>query len=167
MPVSDAITALRPQENDLMRTSMSHQSGKFVTAANRRGVALLTAIVCLAVIAAICGSLIKVVHAQRQQTRLEERKLQAEWLAEAGLERAAAKLINSQDYSGEIWQIAATEFAGRGGGSVKISVKKIVDQPAKRLVRVQADYPADSDGRARQSKQATMTIVERKSGDES
>jgi Tfp pilus assembly protein PilX len=144
---------------------MSHQSGKFVTTANRRGVALLTAIVCLAVIAAICGSLIKVVHAQRQQTRLEERKLQAEWLAEAGLERAAAKLINSQDYSGEIWQIAATEFAGRG--SVKISVEKIVDQPAKRLVRVQADYPADSDGRARQSKQATMTIVERKSGDES
>ena len=150
-----------------MRTSMTHQTGDFVAATNRRGVALLTAIVCLAVIAAICGSLIRVVYAQRQRTRLEERKLQAEWLAEAGLERAAAKLINSQDYSGEIWQIAAAEFAGRGGGSVKISVEKIADQPAKRLVRVQADYPADSDGRARHSKQTVMRIAERKTGDES
>lgn len=135
-----------------------------VVATNRRGVALLTAIVCLAVIAVICGSLIKVVHAQRQQTRTEERKLQAEWLAEAGLERAAVKLADSQDYSGETWQIAATEFAGRGSGNVKITIEKVADQPAIRLVRVQADYPADSDGRARQSKQAVVAIVERQNG---
>lgn len=142
------------------------RTGTLVVSTNRRGVALLTAIVCLAVIAVICGALVRVVYAQRQQTRIEERKLQAEWLAEAGLERAAAKLADTQDYSGETWQIAATEFAGRGSGSVRITVEKVADQPAKRLVRVQADYPADSDGRARQSKQAAMTIVERKSGDD-
>ena len=142
------------------------RTGTLVVSTNRRGVALLTAIVCLAVIAVICGSLIRVVHAQRQQTRLEERKLQAEWLAESGLERAAAKLADSQDYSGETWQIAAPEFAGRGGASVTITVEKVTDQPANRLVRVQANYPVDSAGRARHSKQAAMTIVERKPGDD-
>jgi Tfp pilus assembly protein PilX len=143
-----------------MTNLMRHKSS------DRRGAALITAIVCLAVIAAICGSLIKVVHAQRLLTRTEERKLQAEWLAEAGLERAAAKLARSQDYSGEIWQVAATEFAGRGSGSVKITVEKIADQPAKRVVRVQADFPADSDDRARLSKQTVVATIERKSGDE-
>ena len=144
---------------------LPRQSVSFANLANRRGVALLTAIVCLAVIAVICGSLIKVVHAQRQQTRTDERKLQAEWLAEAGLDRAAARLTDSPDYLGETWQIAATEFAGRGSASVKITVEIVVDQPAKRLVRVAADYPADSDGRARHSKQAAVQIVERETGD--
>ena len=83
-----------------MRSNIQHKT-------NPRGVALLTAIVCLAVVALICGSLVRVAHTQRQQTRTEERRLQAEWLAEAGLERAAAKLADSQEYAGETWQIAA------------------------------------------------------------
>ena len=143
------------------------RSARSDTPPGRRGVALLTAIVCLAVIAIIGGVLVKVMVAQRQQTRIEERKLQAQWLAEAGLERAAAKLADSKDYAGETWQIAATEFVGRGTATVRITVETVAAEPNKRWVKVQADFPADSSARARQSKEAVVQVIQRKTGDES
>ena len=136
------------------------RTARLGTRSDRSGVALLTAIVCLAVIAIIGGVLVKVMVAQRQQTRIEERMLQAQWLAEAGLERAAAKLADSTDYAGETWQIAATEFAGRGEATVKITVESVTGKLNKRQVKVQADFPADSSARARQSKQAVVEVIQ-------
>lgn len=137
------------------------------SADNRRGVALMVALVCLAIVAIFLGAIVKVTFSWRQQSRVLERQLQADWLAEAGAERAAAALSRSPDYPGETWQIAATEFAGRGRGTVLIRVEKKLEQRDVRVVRVQADFPAESDSRTRSSKHVIVNLAQAKSGDNS
>ena len=51
----------------------------------------------------ICGGLLRLVGSQRVLIRSEERTLQAEWLAESGVERAVARLAGDTSYRGETW----------------------------------------------------------------
>jgi Tfp pilus assembly protein PilV len=124
----------------------------------RRGLVMFAVLVCLVLIAMISGVLLKVAAAQRETLRIEERRLQAEWLVESGLERAVARLSQSADYKGETWELSADDLGGPAPGLVKIEVKTIESQPTRRRVRVQADYPRGADRRARQSKELTVGI---------
>ena len=56
------------------------------------------------------GVLFKVGVAHRDQVRAQERRIQAEWLAQAGLDRALFRLAASAGYTGETWQIAAADL---------------------------------------------------------
>ena len=49
-----------------------------------RGLTAVAVLVCLIIVTMVAGSVLKVALAQRDQTRAQERRLQAEWLAEAG-----------------------------------------------------------------------------------
>ena len=80
--------------------------------------------------------------ARRDQARQAEQRLQADWLAESGLERAAARLAAKPDYKGEIWNIAAAELSGPRA-RVEIRVNDVAGREAARRVTVVADYPAD------------------------
>ena len=100
----------------------------------------------------------KLAAAGRRMMRTETWQVQAAWLAESGLERAAARLAADADYQGETWALSAEQLAGPEGAAVKIEVKPIAEQPGQRLVRVQADYPGDSQHRARHSKQAVVQV---------
>ncbi len=82
--------------------------------------------------------------------------LQAQWLAEAALERAAARLAKDSKYAGETWTVSAGEFVGRQGGAVKIRVGPDAGHPGRRVVRVEAYYPDDPVHRGRWEKQVTM-----------
>ena len=125
---------------------------------NRPGMASVAALVVLLVVGLICGVLLKIALARRVEVGREERLLQAAWLAESGLDRAASRLGSSADYAGETWSITAEELGGRGSATVAIAVEKVADQPDRRKVRVQADYPADSRLRARQSREIVVTL---------
>ena len=63
---------------------MKVQSGR----APRRGLTTVAVLICLVVILLISGVLLKIGVAHRDRVRAQERSLQAEWLAQAGLERA-------------------------------------------------------------------------------
>ncbi len=54
----------------------------------RRGLTVVAVIVCLIVITITSGAILKVGLAHRDFARSRERRLQAEWLLESGLERA-------------------------------------------------------------------------------
>jgi Tfp pilus assembly protein PilV len=123
----------------------------------RRGAALLVVIVVLAVASAVIVSVVKLAAAQRQQLRTAQWRMQAGWLAESALDRAAARLAADAAYQGETWRVPAEEL-DHAAAAVTIHVEAVAGQPGRRLVRVQADYPDDPHGRARQGREAIVLL---------
>lgn len=126
----------------------------------RRGVALPMALVALALIAILFGVALKRTAGERRLIRAEERALQADWLAESGLERAAARLGRDADYHGETWSIPAEALGGPDGAEVFIEVEAVDGRPDLRRVRARADYPVDAPRRARRTKSIAIAIDE-------
>jgi type II secretory pathway component PulK len=110
-------------------------------------------LVCLAVAAALSVVVVKQIATERRVAQMNERSLQALWLAEAGLERAAARLAAEPKYVGETWTIPAADLAANEGGVVRIQIETVAGRPERRSVRVEADYPDAADYRCRQVKQ--------------
>lgn len=131
---------------------------------------MVAALVCLAIVTLILLSVFKSSMSQRRQIRLEQRQIQAELLAESGLERAVAKLKNNDSYAGENWIINANQLDTRNAGLVKITVVK---QDDRHSVTVAAMFPKESrtQNRATRSLMLTPTDTtksnERESPDES
>jgi hypothetical protein len=123
----------------------------------RSGSIAIAVMVCLVAITLISGVLIREGQAGRAVVRDEERRLQAEWLAESGLSRAAARLAEGRDYPGETWEIPAEAIGGGEPAVVTIAVEIPAGQPDRRSVRVRADYPR-GDHRARVSKRVVIDL---------
>jgi type II secretory pathway pseudopilin PulG len=124
----------------------------------RRGLVSVAVLIALIIIAIISAGLLKVAFARRARVTAEERQVQAAWLAESGLERALSRLATSNDYTGETWEIPAEDLGGRGTGIVLIQVEKLADQPSRRKLHVQADFPANSSLQTRQSREIIVPI---------
>jgi Tfp pilus assembly protein PilX len=105
-----------------------------------RGAALVMAMVALLVVTLIAAALVQALIASHRQARRYGDQLQAQWLAEAGLARAAVKLQVDSSYQGEIWQAPVTMNASDAadGGQVTITV-----EAATKKVVVEAVYPLD------------------------
>jgi hypothetical protein len=123
-----------------------------------RGLITVAVLVCLVVITMIGVGLLRVVGAQRTTIHNDEHALQSEWLAESGLERAAGRLAAEAGYPGETWSIPADVLGGASAGVVSIRIGPLPDDPDRRLVTVQADYPIDPDLRVRTSKQRALHV---------
>jgi hypothetical protein len=128
----------------------------------RRASITVAVLVCLLVIMLIGASLLRIAGSQRAAVLGEERMLQADWLAESGMERAAARLAADPLYAGETWPIPADALGGGSSGLVSIRVESRPDEPGLRLVTVQADYPAEVVRRMRARKQGVMRTVDRR-----
>jgi hypothetical protein len=102
---------------------------------------MMIVLVCLAILLAVAAATLAVGRARRRQGRLDERRLQAEWLAESGLDRAAARLAGSSDDPGETWDIPAADLDGVHAGRVVIEVER-GETKGDRRVRIRADFPA-------------------------
>ncbi|WP_435006687.1 hypothetical protein P12x_004191 [Tundrisphaera lichenicola] len=124
----------------------------------RRGLVSIVVLIALIVIALIGAGLLKAVLARRVEIGLEERRIQATWLAESALDRAEARLAESSDYQGESWEISAQELGNRGSGTVLIQVEEVPEHFDRRRVRIRADFPNHSIHRARQSLEAVLSI---------
>jgi type II secretory pathway component PulK len=124
----------------------------------RRGVALVLVLACLFVVALVGMALLRSAANQYRQLRLERQRLQAFWLAESGVLRAAARLNGPTDYSGETWNIPAAELDGDSAGSVRIEVQMVPDQPKQRLVLVEAHFPDKADLGAVQRRRILITL---------
>jgi hypothetical protein len=132
----------------------------------------------LIVITVIGTALIKVGLTQRSQVRSQEHRLQAEWLAESGLDRALARLAADRNYPGEEWPVRGEDLAlpvgatttrspGSGAQSVAkitITVDRVTEGANRRRIRVQADYPLEPPMRSRQSKQVLIDLEPDKAG---
>ncbi len=125
----------------------------------RRGLISAVLVMALFALILIAGGLVRVAALRLGEVRASERRLQAEWLAESALDRAAARLSARPDYPGETWDVPASEIGGPDGGTVVIEVKPVPGRPDRRSVRVRADYPRDAPRRARESRALTIAAA--------
>jgi type II secretory pathway component PulK len=121
----------------------------------QRGLVLLFVLVVVALATVRMVALARTMVSARQELQLEGWQLQAGWLAEAGLQRAAARLHDQPDYAGETWKVSADELGGRDGAVVRIDVQRLVES-GRRQVRVVADYPESPQHRARESREVMV-----------
>ena len=124
----------------------------------RHGLVSVAVLIALIVIAIVAAALLKVALSRRAEVGMEERRLQAGWLAESGVERALARLSASGEYPGESWEIPPEDLGGRGPATVAIRVDRVADQADRRKVRVQADYPSGSSLRSRRSREFIVQL---------
>lgn len=133
-------------------------SGPVVEPGRRRGAAMVIALICLLLLSMIGTSLVKTALAQRHQVEKQYWQLQAQWLAEAGAERAAAQLAQNPDYGGETWSITAESLGGRYAGQVTIDIHRVNGKPNQREVAIVARFPDDPRQRATASKRVFVDL---------
>lgn len=126
----------------------------------RRGAVLVIVLVCVAVAALVMVTLARMAAAERKLLESGGEQIQADWLADSALERAAATLAKNPEYRGETWTIPADQIGGLDSAAVKIEVQPVSENDARRLVRVQADYPDDPSHRVRRTKQAVVDLAQ-------
>ena len=114
--------------------------------------------ICLLVSSLIVGALLKLALMQSRQLVQERCRVQAEWLADSGLERAASRLAADPNYGGEIWSIEPDGIGGQDAGLVTIKVEKDRLQTQNRSVTIEAVYPADGPSQVRRRLAATVAI---------
>jgi type II secretory pathway component PulK len=108
----------------------------------RRGMVTVIVLVLFAVTFTLAAVWTKRMLAERRtQIRAEER-VQTEWLAEAGVRRAAARLLIDSDYNGEEWLITAAEINRPHPARVQITVEA-TDAPDKFRLTARARYPRE------------------------
>jgi Tfp pilus assembly protein PilX len=129
---------------------------KLSKATRRRGTVLIVILVCFAIAAAMFVMLGRQSLAQRRDAETQIWAAQAQWIVEAALERAAARLSADPSYTGETWAISAAEMGGNDGAKAVIHVEKLAGWPNVRTVRVEADYPDDPVHRSRWTKCITV-----------
>jgi Tfp pilus assembly protein PilV len=144
----------------------------------RRGLTVIAVLVCLLVMMTLGAALLRVALQERDSNRDQERRLQAEWLVESGLERARARLAADAGYAGETWSLSAADLglaearAAAGApeksdhapGVVTISVDRPAGAIGRLRVRVQADYPRDGPHPSRHSQERFIDLEPQKTG---
>ncbi len=120
---------------------------------HRRGAILVVVLVCLMVSAAILVCVVRQVGMSRQTQRTSQGSVQAAWLAEAGVERAAARLAANAAYAGETWPIPAAELGGNDDAEVRIKAERMAGRSGQWKIRVEADYPTAPAFRCRRVKE--------------
>jgi type II secretory pathway component PulK len=107
---------------------------------SRRGAATLFLIICLAVLGVVCAAMCRAIALDERIGKHERCRAQAWWLAEAGLERALARLKSEPNYAGEVWSIAAADLGAADDAVVNIQVRSDAADGARREIVAVADY---------------------------
>lgn len=142
------------------------------TRSRRRGLTAVAVLICLLIITMIGAALLRLGVARRDEGRAQERRVQAEWLAQAGLGRALHRLAEGPDYAGESWKLSAADLGLAASGSpgrdpaavVAIAIERPAGAAGRRLIKVQADFPPDPPRRARHSLQMLVDLGSPKTG---
>lgn len=126
-----------------MRSSSTSQTVTN-TATRRRGAVLIIVMICLMLITLLMASLLKSALLQRRQIIKEQYRIQAEWILESALERAALQRSKDPEYQGEVWQISPVELGTRYAGSAEITLQP--EGKDDRLISIQARviYPENT-----------------------
>jgi hypothetical protein len=119
---------------------------------------LIVILVCFVVAAAMFAMLARQSLAERRAADVRLWAAQANWIAEAAVERAAARLAADAKYAGETWTISAAEMGGKQVAQARIRIEPVAGRPDSRLLRIEADYPDDPVHRARSTKQITIDL---------
>jgi type II secretory pathway component PulK len=124
----------------------------------RRGVALILVLVFLGLAALFATVWLVAANSVTHNLRLWEDRSQARWLAESGLDRAAAALAKDQNHAGNQWTIPANEFDGRYSATIKTAVHKSEDDSQKRAINAVVELQFGNETIVRTSKKITIDL---------
>lgn len=125
----------------------------------RRGLTTVAVLALLVVLGLLASTLVALGAAYHARGRARERALQSEVLADAGLDRAFARLVADPAYSGERWEVAAASLGqpgGDGAGPAAVVTIVVASEGGARTVRVQADHPVEPERRIRSSRRVVL-----------
>ncbi|HEY2827919.1 MAG TPA: hypothetical protein VGJ04_09990 [Pirellulales bacterium] len=125
---------------------------------HRRGAVLVAALVEFIVAAAILFAVLQAVVGHQRQLLAGRQQIQAQWLAQAGIDRAVAQLQKSPDYRGETWRVSADELDGIAPAEVQIRLETVPERTDDLHLSVQAKYPADSVHCVQQTRETTIHL---------
>jgi type II secretory pathway component PulK len=116
----------------------------------RRGAALIPVIAVFMVAITLAGAWARGTVARFRDQQLCEERAQAEWLAAAGVRRAAARQSAEVDYAGESWRIPGDELGLARDAEVQIRIEPAAAvaggtsnaESVLQIIAV-ASYPAD------------------------
>jgi Tfp pilus assembly protein PilX len=97
------------------------------------------ALAALLAVTLVAAALVTSLVASHRKSKRYAAQLQAQWLAEAGLARAAVQVAANSDYAGETWQ-APVGSAESDTGQVTIRIEPAAEAQPRRIV-VEAIYP--------------------------
>lgn len=131
------------------------RSSRFKKKHRRSGVVLIIVLACIAVIALLLSGMMKASTQWSRQTRYETWKSQADCLAESGLRRAAAQLVDDKDYSGETWELTESD-----GLSWPATVEIKITNSPKKSIEVEVAYAKGSGRMVRSTRQLALKPAE-------
>ncbi len=138
--------------SDRLRLRKSHRRRR----QNRRGTAMIIAVVCLTLLAALTVSLVRLALAAQQQVVREQWRLQSVWLAESALNRAAVQLDEGGEVATDDWtptDIGPSALSGR----VTIAVEADPNDETRLTLTATADFPDHPIDRVRTTRVRTLT----------
>src|SRR5687768_7861668 len=128
-------------------------------ASERRGAVMVAVLAALGLALALSVAMLQASAFERRLVRRQAWQGQADWLAEAALRRAAARLAEEPAWPGETWTVPPGDLGGPHGGQVTIAVTEVADQPGRRQVRIRADYPIAADLPARSTTETPIVVT--------
>ncbi|MFN0055113.1 MAG: hypothetical protein ACKV0T_23310 [Planctomycetales bacterium] len=131
----------------------------------RRGAFLIVVLVCLLVATVLTAAVLSMARNHKQRIDLHQHRVQADWIAEAALERAAARLRSDGAYVGETWSLSAGDLGAAGLAEAEqatavITIHPNPEQPHRRVIQVQALYPLGSSQPVRRTRQVTISLIQ-------
>lgn len=107
----------------------------------RPGVMLVMALAIMAVVVLMTAASVQTICSEWRQQRQARLQLQADWLASAGLDLAAARLLGDRAYGGETWHTDGppNQRGGRQPAAVEILVE--VEDLTRCRIEATAVYP--------------------------
>jgi Tfp pilus assembly protein PilX len=125
----------------------------------RRGLTTVAVLALLIVLGLIASTIVALSATYHARSRTRDRASQSEALADAGLDRAFARLAADPEYKGERWEIPAASLglpAAEGAGPAAVVTIAVESEGEARTVRVQADHPVEPERRARSSRRVVL-----------
>lgn len=138
------------------RRTTGHQSTPISV---RRGTILVFAMIALLVTAMIGASLMRTTVLSMRQIQREQQQVQTSWLAEAGCQRALAKILTDKQYVGETWDVPAEQLQSSSGATVRITIEGETAENVARTVTAIAEYPKGSTQAVRVTKRLTIPVA--------
>ena len=104
-----------------------------------RGFLLAMVLICMLVAVMLLAAMLQRVMLAQRQTRLRQRQIQTQWIADSAADLAVARLSFNEDYTGESWLIDSDPFSGEDSGLAEIEVVR--NSQAIKVVAVYPDQP--------------------------
>lgn len=123
---------------------------------DRRGAALVVALVTLAIVGGVAASMLRTAVLAREEIQMAQRHRQTQWLLHSGMQRAEARM-QEDEYRGETWQPELIDTAAGKSATVVIRVEEVPDEENRRRVVVVARH--ESAGKVVQRTQQRLVRI--------